>query len=179
MGQRQKSIIARKEQSTSTVAQSIATKSQQREPAESENESGRAKHSLHLGGTRKHISGACSASVDNEGRTSGIWRDRMMIDTQEVLHHICHVSHAYRGQVQVVKTLRTEGENGFLCCIDLPDSQLTNMHPVHKVQPLIATIRQRINKTHPDVVVEALDAQRYPMPNETFLYKLFLRVSAD
>jgi hypothetical protein len=101
-----------------------------------------------------------------------------MIDIQEVLRHICHISHAYRGQVQVVKNLRNEGENGFLCCIDLPDSQLTNMHPVHKVQPLIATIRQRINQTHPDVVVEALDAQRYPMPNDSFLYKLFLRVSA-
>jgi hypothetical protein len=101
-----------------------------------------------------------------------------MIDFQTVLHHICHISHAHRGQVQVLENLRQRGEVGFLCCIDLPDSQFTTLNPIAATQPLLASIRQQMNNTNPDVMIEALDAQMVPMPGETRMHKLYLRIAA-
>jgi hypothetical protein len=99
-----------------------------------------------------------------------------MIDLQDVLNSIAHISHAYRGQIQVLENLREQGERGFLACIDVPDSQLT-INPIDATGPMLAQIRQRVNQFASGVVVEAIDAQRYPMPNNSFLHKLFLRVA--
>jgi hypothetical protein len=97
-------------------------------------------------------------------------------DLQTVLHHIAHISHAYRGQVQVLENLRYQDESGFLACIDVPDNQITNLDPINATRPLLTSIRQRVLNTHPDIVIEAVDAQRYPAPNNSWLHKLFIRV---
>ena len=91
-----------------------------------------------------------------------------MIDLQDVLAPICHVSHAYRGQVQVLQNLREQGEVGFLACIDVPDSQMTNMNPIDATQPLLASIWLSCNTLAPPASLpiqsHACVCRRLPTP---------------
>jgi hypothetical protein len=100
----------------------------------------------------------------------------MAEDLRTALHHLCHVSHAYRGTVQMYES----NQHDFTVVVEFPESQMSLRGP-EAVVPFLAEVRKRFMTTNPDAICEAKDYQPLQISGgfgstPQYIHRLFVTV---
>ncbi len=91
-----------------------------------------------------------------------------MADLHTAMHHLAHITHAYRGHCSLYESFPQE----FTAVCDIPDNQVPNLDDV---SPFLSLCRQRLLNTNTNTILECRDYQRLSINNGPPVHRLFLR----